>query len=262
MPSTEKRKFPKGESKLLDQVAIDLACYIDQYSNKSLALRNLSKETQLNEKTLRRLLKKENKPSSHTLHKIYYILTGSSNEEEMLASCPAVIRKELCNLNIDQIKRVIPENYNFLNLIETYPILGEIYILLGTKNLDITDIIYRFGQYGSDIIEKLCQLGIAKKIDNNLYTLSERQPHLDGEILKHLGLRLTRRYVKSGLADIEGNNSISLFSEGLNTAGKKKWLEIDQKSFQEKVKIANNDKFKGDEMMFTFQVIDNLNESI
>jgi len=254
------KKAPEND--LMSQVASDLAFYIDQFSNKTLALRNLSKETKLNEKTLRRLLKKENKPSSHTLHKIYFAMTKSSNEEEMLASCPAIIRKCLCELNIDKLKREIPKQYDFLNLIESYPILGEVYALLGTKNLDISEVVYRFGQYGADILSKLSTLGIAQEIDKGLYKLSDKQPHLDGSSLKLLGLRLTRRYAKSDVTDLVGQSFISLYCEGLNEQGKIKWLEIDQMALKEKAKIAQSEEYKGSEPMFTFQVTDSLNESV
>ena len=247
---------------LISQVEQDLTQYINQFPNKTFALRNLSNESQLNEKTLRRLLKKENSPSAHTLHKLYYVMTHSNSEEELLSLCPKVVKEQLEKLSTDKLKKETPKRYNFLELIESDPIVGEVYMLLGTKNLDLSEVVYRFGQYGADVLMKLNSLGIIVEVDKGLYAFSEKQPHLDGDILKSLGLRLTKRYMKPEVADLEGESYMSLYCEGLNAQGKKKWLEIDQKAFQEKVKVANDSLYKGQEPMFTFQVTDNLNETV
>lgn len=249
---------PKEE--VLDQVCKDLEHYVSQFSNKSFALRNLSEETRLNEKTLRRLLKKKNVPSIQTLHKLYFVLTSAVSEEEMLSLCPPLIKEQLSKLSLDQLKKETPRHYNFNHLIENDPVLGEIYALLGTRDLDITEIVYRFGQYGVDLLDKMKSLGLVKKKDKDLYCLSERQPHLDGEVLKSLGSRLVTRYVKPLNTDLEGDSFMGLYCEGLNGAGKKKWLEIDEKAFKEKMLVANDDKYKGLESMFTFHATDNLTD--
>ncbi|MCF8058970.1 MAG: hypothetical protein K9K67_06725, partial [Bacteriovoracaceae bacterium] len=65
---------------------------------------------------------------------------------------------------------------------------------------------------------------------------------------------------KTESAAIEGNNFIGLFAEGLSAEGKKKWLEIDQRSFNEKVAVAKEKKYQGNESVFTFQVTDDFNK--
>jgi hypothetical protein len=258
--SKKQKTAPKLD--LLSQVALDISNYIDQFPNKTFALKRLSIESGLNEKTLRRLLKKENIPSPQTLNKIYYVTTLASCEEELLAHCPETVKEQLERLDINRLKKETPRQYDFFELVDSDPIIAEVYSILGTQNLDMSEVVYRFGQYGADVLTKLHRLGIVQEIDKGIYSFSDKQPHLDAPILKNLGMRLTKRYLKPDSASIEGENFVSLYCEGLNEDGKKKWLEIDQKAFEEKVKVANNDKFSGKLPMFTFQATDNLSETV
>lgn len=238
------------------QVAADLEKYLSFFPNRSFALRNLSKETGLSEKTLRRLLKKENVPSNQTLFKLYFVFTKADSEDEVLDICPAVIKDRLKGFKPDSFQKIHNKDFDFLEVIKTDPIVGEIYLLLGTKKVDLSHIVYHYGQYGSRALEKLVNLNIAQKVDHSLYTLSPKQPYLNASLLKELGIRMTRTFLKEEAAAIEGTNFIALYAESLNKEGRKKWLEIENNAFQEKMKIASLNEYKGDISVFTFQVTD------
>jgi len=245
---------------LEDQVAHDLEKYLDFFPNRTYAIRNLSKESGLNEKTLRRLLKKENLPSNQTLFKLYYIFTKAENERELLESCPPIVKERLKDFELDSFEKVNSKDFDFLEAINLDPIMGELYLLLGTTEVEISHILYHYGQYGVRALEKLEKYGLAIKCNTNLYTLSKKQPYLSADILKTLGLRMTSTFMKAEDAAIEGKNFIGLYAESLNNEGKKKWLEIDQRAFNEKVALAKDKKYQGNEPVFTFQATDDFKQ--
>lgn len=261
LQENKNQNYSKGvDCSIEEQVARDLEGYLNFFPNRTFALRNLSKETGLNEKTLRRLIKRENTPSNQTLFKLYFLFTQANSEKEVLESCPPIIRERLSEFELDTFEKITPKNYDFLEVIQSDPIIGEIYLMLATKKVDLSFILYHFGQYGSRSIERLVSLNLACQVDNGLYTLSKKQPYLNASLLKALGLRMTKSYMKADCAALEGNNFIGLYAEGLNAAGKKKWLEIDKRSFNEKVAVAKEKAYQGDESIFTFQVTDDFNK--
>ena len=93
---------------LVDQVAFDLASYLGQYPNKSFAIRILSKETGLNEKTLKRLLNRENKPTYQTLFKLYSIFLEEECFQKLLAKSPEVVRSYLAQYTPEEKKIFYP----------------------------------------------------------------------------------------------------------------------------------------------------------
>ncbi|MCF8060646.1 MAG: hypothetical protein K9K67_15190, partial [Bacteriovoracaceae bacterium] len=180
-----------------EQVARDLENYLNFFPNKTFAFRNLSKETGLNEKTLRRLIKRENTPSNQTLFKLYFVFTQSNSEKEVLDSCPTIIKERLSEFELDSFEKITPKNFDFLEVIQSDPIIGEIYLMLATKKVDLSYILYHYGKYGSRALEKLVSLKLACQVENGLYTLSKKQPFLNASLLKVLGLRMTKSYMKT-----------------------------------------------------------------
>ncbi len=261
MEKVEAKRVSSQDLSIVDQVALDLATYLENYPNISFALKILSKDSGLSEKTLRRLINKENNPSYQTIFKLYMAFLDTEDESEVLKNCPKVIREKLDRVNPEKIRKAVPKAYNFHELINSHPVISEIYVLAGIEDVSVSNIVYRFGQYGADCLAKLEKLQIVSKVGRGKYRLAEKQPQLNGAILKEIGLRFIDRYLKDEESDLEGSNFIGFFAEGLNIEGKRRWLEIDQASFLEKVNVANDEKYKGNELMFSFQGTDNISEA-
>jgi len=241
---------------LVDQVAFDLASYLGQYPNKSFAIRILSKETGLNEKTLKRLLNRENKPTYQTLFKLYSIFLEEECFQKLLAKSPEVVRSYLAQYTPEEKKSSTQDEQDLLDLFKKEPLAAEIFVLAGTAPLIKSAIGFRYGQYGLEVIELLLSKNILIQSDKDVYNLSAKVPNLDGEALKFLGEYFVQRFAK--VRDVMSENMISFFAEGLNQAGKEAWLEIDTKAFYKKVEIANDPKFKGPLPYFTFTVTDSI----
>ncbi len=180
------------KSKLLDtpslshQVAIDLANYLDLFSNKSFAIRSLAKETGLNEKTIKRLLAKENKPTYQTLFKLYAIFLNESTYSKLIKVCPKIVSAYLEKFTPSKSVANSKENADFLELMKREPLLAEIYVLAGTGPLLKSAIAWRYGQYGVELLLKLEQKFLIKAIAKDTYVASENGPNLDGAALKFL----------------------------------------------------------------------------
>src|SRR5690606_23853219 len=82
---------------LKDQVALDLEVYFAKFASKNFAIRILAKETGLNEKTIKRIFAKENKPTYQTIYKLYAIFLEESNYHSLLKKCPEVVRRYIEN---------------------------------------------------------------------------------------------------------------------------------------------------------------------
>lgn len=244
--------------KVLEQVRLDLANYLDGFSSKTFATRKLAKETGLNPKTIKRLLAGENKPTYHTLFKLYSVLLDEPNGECLLQKCPKVIAKEIKDYNPVESKETSFQQSDFLAFIQKEPLLIEILILAGTGPLHKSKVAYQFGQYGLELLEKLIQKGFLKEVEKEVYGHTKNVPNFDGETLKFMGNYFVHRFFKTENADLKNQNVINFYAEGLNEEGKQKWLEIETKSFYEKVKLANDPQYQGKIPMFTFGAMDTL----
>ncbi|MFT6604091.1 MAG: transcriptional regulator with XRE-family HTH domain, partial [Bacteriovoracaceae bacterium] len=144
MEKAEVKRVGSQELSIVDQVAFDLATYLENYPNISFALKILSKDSGLSEKTLRRLINKENNPSYQTIFKLYLAFFNTDDESEVLKKCPKVIREKLESVNPEKIRKAVPKSYDFHELIKSHPVLCEIYVLAGIEDVTVSNIVYRF----------------------------------------------------------------------------------------------------------------------
>lgn len=252
-PDTTKRSLHLG-----DQVSLDLANYLDNFPNKSFAVRVLAKETGVNARTIKRLLQRENQPSIPTLFKLYSAFTGEETGEKILLECPEIIRLEFekygpCKLENTKYKKV-----NFLELLEEDPLIGELFVLAGTGPLYKDAVCFRYGQYGVELIEKLEKLNLLKRTDKDRYEIGSNCPTFDGEIIKNLGIKFTQKYCSPSVAGVRGKNVMNFYAEGLNEEGLNEWLAIEEEAYYKKIKIANDAKYRGSKPVFSFSVIDSV----
>lgn len=241
---------------LPEQVALDLANYLDNFPNKNFGIRILAGETGINERTIKRLLTKQNHPSYQTLIKFYTVFTEKLDVEQLLNACPEVVRNEIQDKCPDKQAGQKHCKVNFLEMIQNDPLLGELYVLAGTGPLYKDSVVFRYGQYGLELVERLHKAGLLTMTDKNTYTLSKANISIDGSVIKELGTRFIKRYCKPNEAKIRGNNIMNFYAEGLNDEGMQAWMKIDEESFYKKLQIANNPEYRGSQPVFTFTATD------
>ena len=158
------------------QLALDVANFLDEFPNKSLGLRFLSKEAGVNEKTIKRILQKENKPTYQTLMKLYPVLISEDNQQKLIERCPEVVRNVLEKRSPRKNFVQTEESSHFLELVKREPLMAELYILVGTGTLYKSAISYRYGQYGIELLDKLENAGFIYTDGKGRYSLSPKAP--------------------------------------------------------------------------------------
>lgn len=254
---SNEQKHSKIET-LEDQVALDLAEYLDNFPNKTFAIRILAKESGLNPKTIRRLLARENKPTYQTLHKLYSIFLEEDNYSQLLARCPKVVADKIRDYNPCDDSQKESRRLEFLEMLKREPLLAELYILAGTSPLNKNAVAFRYGQYGVEVLEKLLKEDLIQEIEKDTYTLTKTGPTMDGHCLKYLGEYFVRRFAKADNTQVHNENMLNFYAEGLNEQGKVEWLRVDTEAFYKKIEIANDPKFKGTIPVFTFTATDTI----
>lgn len=242
-----------------EQVATDIGLFLEKYKRRSFALRLLSKKTDINEKTLRRLLSHENKPSYPTLLRLYFFLTESTNEQELLQRVPEVVRRELEEKKTSAVQMKLPEKqFDFLSSIEKQPILGELYVLAAMRDIHRHEVILKYGEYGLELLELMVKADLIRAVDKNTFTVSPNGPVFDSKVIKAIGLRFVSRFNKPENAAIRGQNIQGFYATGLTEEAFKKWIAIDEEAYYKKLEIAKQSENKGDVPAFTFQVTDTM----
>jgi hypothetical protein len=241
-----------------EQVAFDIKNYFGQFPNKSFAQRILSKETGLNSKTIKRLLKCTNKPTYQTLFRLYSVMLSENDFEQLCNLCPENIAEQIRKYSPCNTVTTKDDVDDFLDLVRKDALMSELYVLAGTGPLKKSAVGFRYGQYGIELIERFVEKKYFNIIDTDTYILSDCAPNLDTDSLKHLGEYFVSKFSKPKNAQVKSENTISFYAESLNEEGKKAWLAIDTESFYKKVEIANNPLFKGNEKIFTFTATDSI----
>lgn len=239
-----------------DQVAFDMAQYLDRFPNKSFAIRVLARECELNEKTIKRILNRENKPTYQTLTKLYSVFFEIQDFDVLLEKCPEVVRSYIEDYSPTAVVAHQKSNDDLIALLKKEPLLAEIYILAGTNPIDVRAIGFRYGQYGVELVEKLANENILVAVAKDKYILSPTAPNLDGDALKFLGEYFVHRFSKPKA--VMSENTIAFYAEGLNEEGMKEWLKIDDEAFYKKLEIAKQNKFRGTIPVFTFCATDTI----
>ncbi|MFG1494251.1 hypothetical protein ACRXCV_13590 [Halobacteriovorax sp. GFR7] len=244
----------------IEQVSLDLAKKLDEYKSVKIGVRLLSEKTGVSERTLYRILAKENKPTYQTLFKIYRVIFNTSNESLLLDLVPEVIRKEIKKCNPNKISEKIQYHQDIETQMSYDRTFAEIYILAACAPITNELIQYRYGMSGMLTVEKMLEMKALRISKSGHYTLGENQANFSAKTLKRLGLSLVEKYSKEQNAESYGENIIAFFAEGLSEEAYDRWLQVDAKAFEEKVAIAKEDKSKGTKRAFTFMVTDTLNE--
>ncbi len=254
--STPIRARKPSEPSLQTQLASDLAAYLKKFPNKNFAIRILAKESGLNEKTIRRLLSEENRPTYQTTFKLYSIFLEEEAYDKLLALCPAVVRTYLQDFSPSQSVANHTREAKLLELFQSEPVSAELFVMAGTGSLKQSEVEKQFGQYGLAILKRLLEAGLLLEVSKGTYSLSPKVPNLDGQVLKVLGEYFVRNFSKP--REVMSENTISFYAESLNEDGLKAWLSLDRETFYKKLEIAKDPKYRGTNRVFSFVATDQI----
>lgn len=252
----------KGKTSLCleEQLAFDLKNYLTQFPNEKFAMRIVSQETGLNQKTIKRLLNCENKPTHQTLLKLYALFFQLDDYQEVLAKAPVIIRERIQNYSPDEeiLGKKKRSQTSLIEMLKVEPLASELVILAALMPIQMSTICFRYGDYGLKVLKQLETAGILVEQERDCYIMAPQGPDFDAECLKILGLHFTQRFAKTSQAKLLNQNILSFYAECLNEKGKQAWLKVDTEAFYKKVEIAKSTEFKGTIPMFTFTTTDTI----
>lgn len=264
MESTEVEQNLQNQNALcplLAQVAKDLKTYLKAFPNEKFAIRIVSQETGLNQKTIKRLLQGENKPTHQTLLKLYSLFYQQDDYQKVFTLVPEVVRQRIADYTPDEDvlgKKQKEGKSSLLETLKSEPLAAEILILCGLMPLQKSTLCFRYGDYGLKVLHALVKEGFLVEQTKDHFVLSPLGPELDAECLKILGMHFTQRFAKPSQAKVLNQNILSFYAECLNEAGKEQWLKIDTEAFYKKVEIAKSQQYKGHLPVFTFTTTDTM----
>lgn len=258
--TTEERLLRKLEENrnLLDQVIFDLETNLTKFKDPKKGMKLISRKTGVHEKTLGRILAKENKPGYITLYKIYRYLLETENDTEVVEKAPKVISDYLKKQNPKPTGGEIEYSAPIAKEIQSDRAWTELFFMAGAGKVTRDEVRDLFGSYGIQTVEKMKSAGVLNEIANGVYTIGSVQANLTSDVLKTAGIRLTETFFNPGVTDEAGENHIALYAEGLNETAYNEWLKIDEEAFRKKVELSNQESSKGSIRAFTFMVIDKM----
>lgn len=255
----ETSKETSNQDHLYRQIRDDLDSFLSKFSNKSFAIRVLSKESEISEKTIRRILDNQNRPTYDTIYSIYSVMFENENEVELLETVPKIVSAYLKSKTVRKLKKKKnKQEFNFLELFKKDPILCELFIKSALGGISTSATAYRYGQYGIELIEKLVLMNVVKEVEKGIYKITNSAPRIEGELLKFVGLRFSDSFGKPKNSDVTDQNVMSFYATNLNDEGFKEWIRIDTEAFYKKIEVANNKQFKGTKSYFTFNSTDSI----
>lgn len=258
-PPRELKKPIETAQSLAAQIARDIEDFCSHYTNEKYALRLLAKKMEVSEKTVLRLRDQKTTPSHATLFRLYLALTLAETREEFFSRLPEVIASEIKKKEISESDfQTDTPDFDFLHAVKKQPIIGELYVLASLQGLHKNEVILRYGQFGLELLEKLVEKGLLKKVTANMYAASGRGPVFDGHVILNVGTHFLERFSKPEESKVRGRNSLAFYANSLNEEGYKKWLSIDEEAFYKKVEVAKLQQYQGDILSFTFGATDTL----
>jgi predicted transcriptional regulator len=241
---------------LKEQVAHDLAQKIKEYPDQSSGIKNLARLTGLTEKTIRRVLKQENRPGYSTLYKIYRILFQTDDESILMNLVPDCVKVEIEKNNPQSHKKKAHFQSDIEAYIQNDPCFAEIYFLSAAGIVSREFIQFRFGQHGIETLIKMLELNVVKEVAKGQYSLGDNQANLTPQSIKNVGINLVHKYLKPENAELSGENLVAFYVEGLSEDTYHKWLKVDEEAFHKKMELAKQPGAKGKIKAFTFMAID------
>lgn len=231
---------------------------LQQFKDPKKGQRILSKKMGIHEKTLNRILEKENKPSYQTLYRFYRVYFDEYNDSELLKKVPALVREYLIKSNAQTVSSTDVLSVQTDKILLKNPVMLEIFLLVATGAITKDVIHDKFGQYGLNLVEKMCEEKILKEIHKDVYILGSNKPNFEEDLVVKAGLTLTEAYAKTIVGEELDHNFISFFAEGLSEEAYKEWLYIDQEAFRKKVELTRDAKNLGKVRAFTFVVTETM----
>jgi hypothetical protein len=245
-------------SSLEGEISNAIESMLGQFKDRKKGLRILSTKMGIHEKTLNRILNKENKPGYQTVFKIYRVFFNEYNDAKILNLVSENVRDFLQKSNSQELTGDKNYTTNADLELQKNPIISELYIIAATGPITHDQVEYRFGKYGIELLVKMLEKGLLHEAQKNVYIIGNNHPVFSGETIVSIGSAMIAGHAKPSSGEEMGNNFISFYAEGLSPEAYNEWLAIDQKANQKKFELSRDPKNLGSVRAFTFMITENI----
>lgn len=234
----------------------DLNRYLSESEDPRRRLKFMAKRTLIHEKTLQRLVNRENKPTYITVFKIYRFLLNELDDKRLLELVPEEVATFLKNANPQSFEKNVTYTQDLESELRSNPVMAEIVVLCATGPVKVSYIKSRFGEYGTKIVETLVNRHVLQMVTQQEVCSGTVQVNMSPETLVAIGIQMVQSHANPEKGYATGENFLGFYAEGLSDAALQKWLAIDAEAFRKKVEVAKLQESRGDLRVFTFMATD------
>lgn len=244
-----------------EQMAQDLEILLQRFKNRDIGLRILSEKTNINEKTLKRVINQASDPHTNTIRSFYsYFFTVQNNEapSELHQFIKRLIAKEigspqtLLQIGTEKLEEMLGNNKVF----------RDIYLYSRTGYVTKSWVQEEFGNYGVEVLELMLREDLLIEVDKNLYAQGAIGVAKPPYVLKSILNDLVNNHLDQDRLSERGTNGAFFLVEGVSEEVKQEVLSRMEQFRQELSDLIFDEKSKGKERLFVISAADTLKEKI
>lgn len=234
-----------------------------KYPSLTIAFKRTAKNTQVSQRTLKRIVNGTHTPNFQTLLKVYRYLTGSLNDRDTFLKMPKILQesvaREYTNFSLQN------KNAQFLPEVDLYlqddSVFRGIYIETAAGLIHRDKVGFEYGQHGLRVLDKMLELDIIKEIEPDVFASSSRRAQLDPESITKIARFLLENKFNPDKLDLNGENFAQILIEGVDKETYNKLLALDHGLIQKRVEIIKNGN-RGEIKYWMINFIDTLSKDL
>jgi hypothetical protein len=240
----------------IEHVYRDLEKFLEGSVDRRKRLKHMAKRTNIHEKTLLRLSRRENRPTYITIFKIYRHLLDEDDDAKLLGRVPKEVADYLNHANPQTISQTKSYSADVELEMRTNPVLAELMVLCATGPVKLEYVKSRFGDFGLQVVELGLKRNFFQTLAKNEICRGSQQVNMAPETIASVAVQMMRSHLKPEKCYATGENFLGFYAAGLNDEAYQKWLAIDADAFQRKIEIAKQMESRGNIRAFTAQAIE------
>lgn len=241
----------------------DLVKYVENFRFQKEAWDNLTAETGINSRTLRRYYAGESRPTPHNMMKLYKVFLGHCRSlkdfSEALPKCVYdVINKhpqfEFLSFSGQKIKGIFHER------MENDALFRKIYLRANQsnkKNPLMRDWIrFKMGEMGEQTLNEMIKLGLLKESSEGISVNADNSPDWEGELVHKMASLYAKEHFRPEAMSEDGECGVGFLTSGVSEEAYREIMIKMQNFYNEVREIANKEENKGDVKMWTSLFLD------
>lgn len=240
----------KNSLSLINQVNQDVQKELSRFNNQKIGMRMLSISMGLHTKTLDRLINNQHKPSYQTLIKIYSYIHKQPEIPLLIEMVPRPVKAEILRLSPNR-PDILISNEAASAYLKKNDIALLIYGLCGSGSMSGKALRKRFGEYGLKCLEELLKFELIEEGPKDQFKIGKCQIHLDPQLLKKLSLLFIETQFRPENSELRTENYLGFLTESISEEAYQKILLLERAHFEEKIKIIDDPKNRGEVMFFS-----------